>query len=183
MQLNYTGKLVRIRPFVDLDEFKNLNREMDLEEQEFWGYGWWPKQESRELFEQHAMLDADIYFSFLAIERLDTGELIGHELLQLPKTGVITAEIGTGILRKHWHQGFGREAKRLAMRLLFENYPLAAVTATTLAHHKRAIAGILAIGMRYEGAIRFSAFSNGYWAHKAKYIILREKWERLANQT
>ena len=177
MQLSYTGELVRIRPFAGSDELAGLNAALNLED-EYWGRSWWPLQRMRESFDKHAMLDADLWFGFLAIDRLDTAELIGYEVIQLPKPGVISAEIGTGILRRHWHRGFGREAKRLAMRLLFENCPLAAVTATTLAHHRRAIAGILAIGMRYEGSIRFSAFCQGRWAHKVKYVIFREEWER-----
>jgi len=182
MQLNYTGELVRIRPFADCEEFADLNAALNPED-EFWGQSWWPLQRMREGFDKHAMLDAELWLSFMAIDRLDTGELIGYEVVELPKGGAISGEIGTGILRRHWHRGFGREAKRLAMRLLFENYPLAAVTATTLAHHTRAVAGILAIGMRYEGAIRFSAFSNERWAHKLKYVIFREEWEQLALQT
>jgi RimJ/RimL family protein N-acetyltransferase len=182
MLLYYTGKLVKIRPFTGCEELANLNTALNLED-EYWGRSWWPLQRMREGFDKHAMLDSDLWFSFMAIDRLDTGELIGYEVIQLPKAGVITAEIGTGILRRHWHRGFGREAKLLAMRLLFENYPLAAVTATTLAHHRRAIAGILAIGMRCEGAIRFSAFSNGRWAHKLKYVIFREEWEQLVKRT
>lgn len=177
MQLIYTGELVRIRPFVDAEELAALNTALNLED-EFWGLSWWPLQRMREDFERHAMLDPELWFSFLAIDRLDTGELIGYEVIQLPKGGAITAEIGTGILRRHWHRGFGRETKLLAMRLLFENYPLAGVTATTLAHHLRAIAGILAVGMHYEGAIRFSAFSQGRWAHKLKYVIFREGWKQ-----
>lgn len=178
MLTSYTGELVRIRPFADSAEFADLNVALNPED-EFWGQSWWPLKRIREGFDKHAMLDADLWFSFLAIDRLDSGELIGYEVIQLPKPGAISAEIGTGILRQHWHRGFGREAKLLAMRLLFENYPLAAVTATTLAHHRRAIAGIMAIGMHYEGAIRFSAFSQGRWAHKVKYVILREEWEQL----
>jgi RimJ/RimL family protein N-acetyltransferase len=181
MQVVYTGELVRIRPFASIDEFAGLNAELNLED-EYWGLSWWPLARMREGFEQHAMLDADLWFSFQAIDRLDTGELIGYEVIQPPKGGAITAEIGTGILRRNWHRGFGREAKLLAMGLLFENFPLAAVSATTLAHHRRAIAGILAIGMRYEGAIRFSAYSQGRWAHKLKYVIFREEWEQLPIQ-
>ncbi len=182
MLTSYTGELVRIRPFADSDEFADLNVALNPEDR-FWGQSWWPLQRIREGFDKHAMLDSELWFSFLAIDRLDTAELIGYEVVQLPRPGMITAEIGTGILRRHWHRGFGREAKRLAIRLLFDNFPLAAITATTLAHHRRAVAGILAIGMRYEGAIRCSAFSNGRWAHKAKYVIFREEWERLTART
>jgi RimJ/RimL family protein N-acetyltransferase len=178
MQLNYTGELVRIRPFADSAEFGQLNAALNMED-EFWGQNWWPHNSMRQAYDRHAMLDPELWFSFMAVDRLDTGELIGYEVIQLPKGGVITAEIGTGILRQHWHRGFGREAKRLALRLLFENFPLAAVTATTLAHHRRAIAGIVAIGMRYEGAIRRSAYCQGRWAHKLKYVIFREEWEQL----
>jgi len=178
MQVKVAGKLVRLRPFQDLDELATLTRTLNTEDQ-YWGPSWWPLSRMRQGFEQHGMLDTSCWFSFAAIDRLDTRELIGYEVIQLFKPGQLRAEIGTGILKQHWHNGFGREAKLLAMALLFDNYPVECLTATTLNHHRRAIAGTEAIGMRREGSIRRSVFTNGMYADKVKYIITRQEWQRL----
>ncbi|MBN2080970.1 GNAT family N-acetyltransferase [bacterium] len=176
-----TGKLVRLRPFQDLEELATLTQVLNTEDQ-FWGSSWWPLAQMRQGFEQHAMLDDSCWFSFAAIDRLDTPELIGYEVIQLPKPGQLSAEIGTGILKQHWHNGFGREAKQLALKLLFENYALECITATTLVHHRRAIAGLDAIGMRREGSIRRSFFTGGKYADKVKYIITRQEWQRMQSE-
>ena len=77
--------------------------------------------------------------------------------------------------------GFGREAKQLAMQLLFANYPLERVEATTLEHHSRALAGLKAIGFVREGSIKRSFFCRSRYADKAKFVLYREDWQRLNN--
>ena len=95
MHVIWTGERVRIRPFVDAQAFTGLIEELDLQEHYFWAPEWWPKESISKLFDKHGMLDSELHFSFFAIERLDTGELIGTEVVEIPQAAVIRAEIDT----------------------------------------------------------------------------------------
>lgn len=178
MHVIFTGERVRLRPFIDAQELTGLIEELDLQEHYFWAPEWWPKGRIEKLFEKYGMLDSVLHFSYFAIERLDTGELIGTEVAEIPSPGVIQSEIGTVILKRHWCQGFGREAKQLAMCFVFENFPVETVTAGTLSTHSRAIAGLEAVGMSYVGKHHGRPLSNGRYASVVHYAITRHEWEQ-----
>lgn len=177
MNVIYTGELVRIRPFRDLDEWMRVLAMPESTFNEFWGCWPWPEQTRRKDFEAAGMLDDD--YSCFAIERLDTGECVGFEeygriLLSKPNTW-----LGTIIAREHWGQGFGREAKLLNMCYLFENYPITSVWADTTDEHARAKAGLEACGMTLAGKHRNYLWKKGVVWHSPCYQILREQWEQL----
>jgi len=179
MQLIWEGKLVRLRPFRSADELYNLLEELTLEPDEFWGYGWWIRQRITAEFESNGRIGTTTTWSIFAVDRIDTGELVGYEVVWLPAPQQIDCEVGTVILQRHWSNGFGREAKLLAMCFLFENYPLERVSATTMDKHLRARAGLEACGMQLDGTWRGAAFSMGKRAGIVRYGIFREQWEKL----
>ena len=178
MELIWTGERVRLRPFASADELNDLLEELTLEPDEIWGYGWWVRSRITAAFNENGKIGDAGTWSIFAVDRLDTGELVGYEVVSLPGPHQIDAEIGTVILRRHWSNGFGREAKLLAMCLLFESFPLARVSAATMDKHTRARAGLEACGMRHEGTKRGAAFSLGRRQGVAEYAIFREEWER-----
>ncbi len=176
MQMTATGKLVRLRPFVDAAEYRDLNHRLWLQRDDWWGYDWVGLSALEADYSRYGMLDQSHFFSFLAIESLATGELVGYEVLQLPGPGQLGSEIGTVILEAHWRRGYGREAKQLAMGLLFDNYPLELVYAGTLVHHTAAIKGMLKCGMRELGRTGPRWFSRGQWVGQVFCGITREEW-------
>ena len=179
MHTVYTGERVRLRPFESKEEFLGLWEELHSYPNEFWGAWWYPRQARDKQFEDTGMLDPQKYSNF-AIERLDTGELVGYEEHGGSDEGGPTCNwIGTFTKPEHWHNGFGIEAKQLCMCYLFENYPLNRVDTATLQHHSRARAGLIASGMRYEGAIRGYHYGDGRYHDMVCYVIFREEWERL----
>lgn len=178
MQVVYTGELVRIRPFKDFAEFDAVHAEDYAVADPFRGPRWWPTK-ARELeYEKHGMLDHESY-SMSAIERLDTGELVGLEGNSAYIPGRMQMNIGTFILPDYRQRGFGLEAKLLMLCKLFENYPLEAVRASTMEHHSRARAGLESCGMRCCGRLRAIEWAAGTLYDEVQYVIFREHWEQL----
>jgi RimJ/RimL family protein N-acetyltransferase len=180
MHVEYTGERVKLRPFADAKELAALIAELTLQPHEFWPYNWWPQGEITKAFEDQGMIGGEgpQPWGFFAIERLDTRELIGFEIAVIPEAEVIHAEIGTVILERHWSNGFGREAKHLAMCFLFENFPLRRIDGGTIGTHTRAQAGMVAVGMTCEGEIGH-AFSMGHYHPAVHFEITLEEWEEL----
>ena len=178
MHTVYTGERVRLRPFRDKDEWSGLWDELHGEANEYWG-AWWMTHGRREKdFDPAGMLQPGKYSHF-AIDRVDTGELVGYLEHGGKGPGHVYNWVGTFIKQEHWHKGFGIEAKQLCYCYLFENYPLVRVDTATLQHHVRARQGLVASGMHYEGAIRGYHWCRGRYHDLVCYVIFRDQWERL----
>jgi RimJ/RimL family protein N-acetyltransferase len=175
MHTTYTGTRVKLRPFRDEAEFSTLNIELAIEPNQAWGPCHTPTPKMKADFDPCGLLDITRYSQF-AIERLDTGELIGIEEFGGAAVGVIVSWVGTFILPAHQAQGFGVEAKQLAYCALFENLPLERVDACTLSNHPKAMRGLELSGMTFEGRQRQAQFSQGQWVDLMHYVIFREQW-------
>ncbi|MBN2080972.1 GNAT family N-acetyltransferase [bacterium] len=177
MITTWTGERVRLRPFANANERCDQYVEMRSKPNQFWGAWWSARQENKKSFEESGLLSADKYGCF-AVERLDTGELIGFEEHGFVESGT-SAWIGTFIQPEHWHRGFGIEAKQLAYCYLFENFPLTSIDSGTIDNHVRAKRGLLESGMHFEGRIRRYHYIEGKYHDLVFYRIFREEWEQL----
>lgn len=73
-------------------------------------------------------------FGNWAVERVDTGELVGFVGLSVPVRPLPCmpcVEIGWRLARAHWHQGFATEAARAALRFGFETLGLQEIVSFT----------------------------------------------------
>lgn len=89
-------------------------------------------------------------FGFWALERRDTGELIGVTgLAQVGFAAPFTpaVEIGWRLARAHWRQGYAREAAHAALAVAFEQLALEAVVSFTVPANLPSQAVMRAIGM------------------------------------
>lgn len=177
MDMTIEGRLVRLRPFADAGEYRDLNHRLWLQHDDWWGYDWVGLSALERDYSRFGMLDESHYFSFLAIEAVEGGELLGYEVLQIPQSGMLGCEIGTVLLERHWRRGYGLEAKQLAMKLLFDNYPVELVYAGTLANHPAAIGGMLKCGMRELGRTGPRWYSRGRWVGQVFCGITRSEWK------
>jgi RimJ/RimL family protein N-acetyltransferase len=178
MHTNWTGKLVRLRPWKDGDELFAFNLRNNIEPNAVLGPIWYSLPKERQLFEPTGGMDPQRICIF-AIERLDTGEMIGLEGTVFLRGTGLAAEVGTFIIATHRGQGFGCEAKLLAQCFLFESFPLERVGAWTLANHAKARRGLELCGMNYESRRRRCHFSQGRYVDRVHYVIFRERWEQL----
>ena len=170
----YTGELVRLRPFASMDEGLALAREMHLGLIPGWGEQWTPLHEISRMWQPDGWMGDEVTF---AVERLDSGELVGYENAQPPEPPRLRGMVSTYIRAEHRGRGFGVEAKRLAMRFLFEHYPLNCVEAITLSVHEKALRGLQLCGMREEGRLVGCTVSEGQWVDKVFFTLTREEWE------
>ena len=178
MQVIYTGERVRIRPFHDFAEFNSVHAEDYAIPDPFRGPRWWPVSARENAFEKCGMLDHSAY-SMSAIERLDTGALVGISGCSSYRSGLLSMNFGTYILAQYRGHGFGIEAKLLQLCRLFENYPLEAVRASTMKHHVSARSSMEACGLRCFGRLRAIECVDGRCDDEVLYEIFREEWEQL----
>ena len=178
MHTIWTGERVRLRPFKDEQEWCDLQQEQRAVPHEFWGVMWRARQEFKKNFEPAGMLEPGKHGAF-AVERLDTGELVGEELHGLEYQPGIVGYVGTFLKPAHWHQGFGIEAKQLCYCYLFENYPITQIWADTVECHTRAASGLVRSGMRFDCRAKCFHFIDGKYYDLVCYSIFREEWEQL----
>lgn len=126
-------------------------------------------------FDQHG-------FGFWALERRDTGELIG--VTGLVQVGfeapfVPAVEIGWRLARGHWRQGFAREAACAALAVAFERLGLEAVVSFTVPANLPSQAVMRSIGMQHDarGDFLHPRLPNGHPLQPhLLYRIGRERW-------
>jgi RimJ/RimL family protein N-acetyltransferase len=174
----YSGKTVRLRPWVSLDEYKALALEQGLELNPHWGSWFWPLDHFNKDWPGTGALGTGDYNS-LAVERLDTGEVIGHEEYGLDLPGQPTGWVGTYIMSRHQGRRFGVEAKQLMFCLLFENFPLLKLYSDTVETHLGAARGLKLAGMRYEGRLSKWVVRGGSFVDSVLYGLRRAEWEAM----
>ncbi|MCC7477373.1 GNAT family N-acetyltransferase [bacterium] len=174
----YSGQLVRIRPLRDADEYAQYVLDQGIELNPYWGNWYQSQARSRRDFDECGMLSTGSYSTF-AIERLDSGEMIGVEEYGMSGPACPRAWIGTFVGTRHRGRRFGVEAKQLVYCYLFENFPLERVYADTVENHIGAAKGLKLSGMRYEGRHRKCVLQNGRWLDTVNYAIHREEWEAM----
>lgn len=177
MYTTYTGERVRIRPYTDEQEFHYVMDRCSDQPNDHWGPWHWPRGERDKEYKGTGMLDPGKYSQF-AVERLDTGEVVGLEEFGEMNPGAISTWLGTDIHREHWSNGFGIEAKQLMLCFLFENFPLQSVRADTVSHHRRAWRGLEAVGMKHIGFFRGLHCVDGVRYDIPQFVIFREAWEQ-----
>ena len=143
-----------------------------------WGPWHCPLARSGGQYDKDGLLSMDKYSAF-AVERLDTGELVGLEEYGAMHPGNLGTWIGTYIRPEHRRRGFGVEAKQLVMCHLFENFPLNVIMADTVQTHKPARRGMELAGMKLVGARRRAHCYHGKYVDVVWYAIMRSEWEQL----
>lgn len=111
-----------------------------------------------------------------AVERLDTGEVIGHVYLGLSSIENLTAEIGWTLHPDHHGHGYATEAAREMLRLAFEDLGLHRVVAEYDPRNPASIAVAERLGMRHEAHLRQDLWFKGDWADTGVHAILADEW-------
>lgn len=122
-------------------------------------------------------------FGFWALERRDTGELIG--VTGLAQVGfdapfVPAVEIGWRLARAHWRQGYASEAARASLAVAFEQLGLDEVLSFTVPANLPSQAVMRSIGMQRDdsGDFLHPRVPSGHPLQPhVLYRISREQWE------
>lgn len=175
MQTNYSTERLRLRPFASFEEAREVVFALGLIDFGHWLPEYWSLQSLQQFYNSDGMLGHPGP-NFMALERREGSAACGYMYLELPRTGQVSAEIGTMLLPEHHGLGLGVDAKQLAMCLLFENYPLERLFAKTLASNQSALKSMQRSGMQYRGSWRSFATRGGRQIDAQIFDITRPQW-------
>jgi RimJ/RimL family protein N-acetyltransferase len=112
----------------------------------------------------------------LAIERLDTGRMIGQAMLMYTSAQHEQGEIGYLLHPAHHRRGFASEAAVRLLRLAFEGMALHRVVARCDARNIASYRVMERAGMRREAHLRENEFVKGEWTDELIYAMLATEW-------
>lgn len=125
-------------------------------------------------------------YGFWALERRDSGELIGVTgLAQVGFAAPFTpaVEIGWRLARAHWRQGYAREAARTVLAVAFQHLALDEVVSFTVPANLPSQAVMRAIGMERDMSADFlhPKVADGHPLQPhVLYRIRRDQWQEAA---
>ncbi len=112
----------------------------------------------------------------LALERRDTGEMIGDVVLIWTSVAHQQGELGFVLHPDHHRQGFAREAPEAILKLGFTAGGMHRIVGRCDARNAPSAGLLLHLGMRQEALLRQNEFVKGEWCDEAIYAILADEW-------
>jgi RimJ/RimL family protein N-acetyltransferase len=112
----------------------------------------------------------------VAIERRDTGEMVGDLGFRVSADYPHEAELGYRIAREHQHRGFALEAASRLLDHAFTALGLHRVIAYTGCENEPSIRLLERLGFRQEGQMTKSYMVRGAWIDEYLYAVLDEEW-------
>jgi RimJ/RimL family protein N-acetyltransferase len=178
-----TGRLL-LRGFEDRDRdpFAAMNADPEVMR---WLQGPYDRARSDAFIDRIAAVWAERGFGLWALERVDTGELVGFTGLwpaefEAPFTPAV--EVGWRLARAHWGQGHATEAARAALRFGFEDMGLAEIVSFTSVGNEASWRVMERIGLvrDHDGDFEHPAVPQGSPVRPhVLYRLDRDRWERL----
>ena len=118
----------------------------------------------------------------LAVERRDTGRVIGDVVIIWNSVEHQCAEIGYAFNPQHYGNGFATEACRALLATLFGELKFRRVIGRIDARNDASGAVLRRIGMRQEAYLVENEWFKGEWASEIDFAILDHEWRaRLAD--
>lgn len=145
---------------------------------------WEPRdrEQTRSVLEEriacNALLDENRVLA-IAVERNDTGQLIGDCMIRWLSREHSRGEIGFVFHPEHHGKGFATEAARELLRLSFEELGLHRVIGRCDARNAGSAGVMRRLGMRCEAHLVESEFIKGEWADELIFAMLRREWESI----
>jgi aminoglycoside 6'-N-acetyltransferase len=112
----------------------------------------------------------------IAIERKDTGELIGDCAFCVKTDDSRQAEMGFTLARAHQRRGFATESVSRLLTYLFDTLDLHRVVAIADTRNAASVSLLERLGMRREGHFIQNVWFKGAWADEYLYALLRHEW-------
>ncbi|WP_199431877.1 GNAT family N-acetyltransferase [Qaidamihabitans albus] len=122
------------------------------------------------------MLDGDGQVLGIAVERADTGELIGDLNLDWLSAEHRRGEIGFVFHPSHHGRGFAAEAATELLRLGFDELGLHRIIGRCDGRNGPSAALMQRLGMRQEACLRENVIVQGTWADELVFAMLEQEW-------
>jgi RimJ/RimL family protein N-acetyltransferase len=112
----------------------------------------------------------------LAIQRRDTGAMVGDVLLRWTSRGHQQGEIGYVLHPDHHRRGFAGEAAVQLLRLGFDRLGMHRIVGRCDGRNVASATVMARLGMRREAHLRENEFVKGEWTDEYVYAMLRSEW-------
>lgn len=113
-----------------------------------------------------------------AVERRDTGRVVGAIDLRIVSAGHRVGETGYVLARSQWGQGINTEMGRLVLAFGFDEVGLNRIQATCNTDNRRSYRTLEKLGLSREGTLREYRIEKGVARDKYIYAILASEWRR-----
>ncbi|GAA3825797.1 MULTISPECIES: GNAT family N-acetyltransferase [Amycolatopsis] len=175
-----TARLI-LRPFTkaDLNALHSFQSRPDVTRYLYW--------EPRTRAETAAVLEDKIARSTLtepgeylaiAVELIDTGELIGDLTLWWTSREHASGEIGVVFHPQHHGKGYAAEAATELFRLGFDELGLHRIHGRCDSRNVASASLMEGLGMRREAHLRENELVKGEWTDELVYAMLSSEWKR-----
>ncbi|NIH84268.1 GNAT family N-acetyltransferase [Amycolatopsis granulosa] len=114
----------------------------------------------------------------LAVELIDTGELIGDLTLRWASSEHASGEIGVAVHPRHHGKGYAAEAVGELLRLGFDELGLHRIYGRCDSREVASASLMEALGMRREAHLRENELVKGEWTDELVYAMLSSEWNR-----
>lgn len=165
----------------DIDAFARYRSDPSVAQHQGWDAPY-PVERATEFVTTMATAVADVPGEWLqiAIARTADDSLIGDCAFAPKEHEPRTAEIGFTVAAEHQGLGHAREAISLLLRYLFDDLGKHRVTASCDSRNVPSAKVLAAVGMRQEGHLVESTWSNNEWTDDLLFAILEREWRQSA---
>lgn len=175
-----TARLI-LRPFrhSDLNALHSFQSRPDVTR-----YLYWEPRKRRETaailkdkIARSALTEPGEYLS-LAVELIDTGELIGDLTLWWTSREHASGEVGVVFHPQHQGKGYAAEAVAEVLRLGFDELGLHRIHGRCDSRNVASASLMEALGMRREAHLRENELVKGEWTDELVYAMLSSEWKQ-----
>lgn len=173
-----TERLI-LRTFVDadLDALHELHSHPDVVRYLEWGP--WSREDARQALakrKRRTDLAAEGDVLGLAVQRRDTGAVIGEVILTWVSRQHRQGEVGFALHPDHHRTGFGREAAAAILGVGFEEFGLHRIFGSCDADNVASAGLMRHLGMRHEARLLENHFIKGEWRSEDIFAIRAHEW-------
>lgn len=118
-----------------------------------------------------------------AIEKKETGNVIGDCAIRLDKNDKRIAEIGITLSHNEQRKGYAKEAMLGILTYLFEKKGIFRVVETVDADNIASINLLKGTGFRQEGYFIENVFFKGKWCSEYQFAMLKREWNQIRSKT
>jgi RimJ/RimL family protein N-acetyltransferase len=173
--MELTGPRVRLRPFTLDDVPAVLTYASDPEVTRHLQWEAYDDPHTAAAFIRSTANGGDTWFARAIVLR-ETDAVIGGADLRVVSPPDRRAELGYGLGRAHWGQGYAAEAANLLVRFGFEELGLVRIQALCAVENERSMRLLERLGMRREGRLAQYRWKAGAAQDLFLYALTRATW-------